>query len=325
MIAVGLAGLAITFYLGTGKPKTFMTAEAASLPGTATLQGTVESPKPFQAGQVLIRNLDKQMLYMVYTSAGRFRAINMFPGNYELSVRAKGLESDVQKLALKAGENGPAKLAMRETGNDPSRRPDVEYQSFDAIYPAGPGLAVAKRTCIACHGASFLPSHQWGEEQWKAALELMAGQVGALGPMIQPKDLVPQDREALLGYLVKNFGPDSKVRAVTVSREMPVDEAKISKAMYIEYYLGTDPPGQGVNLPDYASLPGNFPWSQRKRVGQDVRFDADGNVWLTDRGYPMRIVKLNPRTGERKDYLVPEPTNGIHDLNIDKNGMVWFG
>ena len=324
-IAVSLAGLAITFYFGSGRFQTLTTVEAKSLPGTATLSGTVDSSKPFQAGQVYIRNLDKQMLYMVYTSAGRFQAVNLFPGNYELSVKAKGLESDVQKLALKAGENGPAKLSMRETGNDPSRRPDLEYRSFEEIYPPGPGLEVAKRTCIACHGPSFLSARAWNAEQWNAALDLMAGSGGTLGAMIQPKDLPPQDRETLLAYLVKNFGPGNKLRAVTVTREMPVEESKISKAMYIEYYLAKDPPGQGVNAAEYASLPGNFPWSKQKRVGQDVRFDPDGNVWLTDRGYPMRVVKLNPRTGERKDYVVPEPTNGIHDLAVDKNGMVWFG
>ena len=323
-IAAGLVGLAITFYLGSGRLQTLTTVAAKSLPGTATLSGTVDSSKPFRAGQVYIRNLDKQMLYMVYTNAGRFQAVNLFPGNYELSVKAKGLESDVQKLALKAGENGPAKLSMRETGNDPSRRPDIEYRSFEEIYPPGPGLEVAKRTCLSCHGASFLPSKQWGAEQWNAGLDLMMGRAGTGGAMIQPQDMTPQDREALLGYLVKNFGPGSKTRAVHVSVEMPVDETKISKAMYIEYYLATDAPGQGVNFPEYASLPGNFPWSQRKRVGQDVRFDRDGNVWLTDRGYPNRIVKLNPRTGERKDYLTPDPKNGIHDLSIDKDGMVWF-
>ena len=78
-------------------------AAQAGLSGTATLSGTVDSTTPFKAAQVFIRNVEKRILYMVYTSAGQFRAVALFPGNYEVSVSTKGLESDVQKLALKAG------------------------------------------------------------------------------------------------------------------------------------------------------------------------------------------------------------------------------
>ncbi len=48
-----------------------------------------------------IRNVDKRILYMVYTNAGQFRAVSLFPGNYEVNVVAKGFESDLQKLAIK--------------------------------------------------------------------------------------------------------------------------------------------------------------------------------------------------------------------------------
>ena len=120
-----------------------------------------------------------------------------------------------------------------------------------------------------------------------------------------------QDRDDLLAYLVKNFGPDAKPRAVRVDQEMPLDEAKLGKAMYIEYYLPPDPPGKGVNAPEYNKMQAGFVGT---RTGQDVRFDHDGNVWLTDRGYPHRLVKLDPRTGEQKDYELPDPKNGIHEV-----------
>src|SRR5262249_33724946 len=76
---------------------------ADSLQGTASLTGTVDAAKPFKAAQVYIRNVDKRMLYMVFTSAGKFRAVALLPGNYEINVQARGLESDVQKLVVKAG------------------------------------------------------------------------------------------------------------------------------------------------------------------------------------------------------------------------------
>src|SRR5262245_41867402 len=58
---------------------------AQAIAGTASLSGTVESSAPFKAAQVFIRNTDKRILYMVYTNAGQFRGVAMFPGNYEVS------------------------------------------------------------------------------------------------------------------------------------------------------------------------------------------------------------------------------------------------
>src|ERR1051325_11161865 len=67
-------------------------AQNASVAGTATLTGTVESSAPYSAAQVFIRNTDKRMLYMVYTNAKRFRAVALFPGNYEISAATKDLK-----------------------------------------------------------------------------------------------------------------------------------------------------------------------------------------------------------------------------------------
>ena len=73
-------------------------------------------------------------------------------------------------------------------------------------------------------------------------------------------------------YLEKNFGPDSRNRVLKWAREVPLDEAKLGKAMYIEYYLK---PNDEPNL---------------KRRGQDPHFDQQGNVWVTDRNRPNRIT-----------------------------------
>src|SRR5262245_41486402 len=103
-----LGGLAIAYVTAgpIGWPAATPTvAHAASLPGTASLSGSVDSPAPFKAAQVYIRNVDKRILYTVYTNAGQFRSVALFPGNYEVSVKTKGFESDVQKISLKSGDS----------------------------------------------------------------------------------------------------------------------------------------------------------------------------------------------------------------------------
>jgi len=109
--------------------------------------------KPFKASQVYIKNVDKRIMYMVYTSGGQFRAVQLFPGNYEVSVTLKGFKSDVQKVAVKAGDAPKMKLTLQEeavagtavtdvaqnlegTANNNVR---VSFDTYDNVYPAGPG------------------------------------------------------------------------------------------------------------------------------------------------------------------------------------------
>ena len=96
----------------------------AAVPGTATLSGTITASQSFQAAQVYIRNLDKGIVYMVYTHGGRFRAVALFPGNYEISASTKHLESGVQTFARHSGrpdcdgERGGWAARIRELRRD---------------------------------------------------------------------------------------------------------------------------------------------------------------------------------------------------------------
>src|SRR4029453_4781561 len=120
----------------------------AAVPGLGNLSGTVQSETAFKAAQVLIRNTDKRVLYMVYTNGGRFRSVALFPGNYEVSARTGALLSDVQKLVIKAGDNPEIKLALRTTvagsqrtivgaleGENNADRTVTQEASYDEIYP----------------------------------------------------------------------------------------------------------------------------------------------------------------------------------------------
>ena len=339
LLAAGSAG----FYSAVPSPP----LQTNAVRGTGSLTGTVTAPMPFKAAQVYIRNAQKRMLYMVFTEAGRFRAMALLPGEYEVSVRAKGLASGVQKLTIRAGESPRLTLAMQPSDGEPAAldlslqrelagRTAMDtsgagqtyvFESYDQIYPPGPGKAVAEQVCMVCHGENFLPTRPATEAVWKSRIDHMTGRglwerdpssyaQGLLSPRSNDFHFSRQDETELLAYLVANFGPDKKPRAVRTEREMPLDESKLGKAMFIEYYLAEDPPGQGTNAPEFANI--------RARYGQDVRFDNDGNVWLTDRGVPHRLVKLDPRTGEQKEYLYPDPKNGNHEVLIDRDGLIWL-
>src|SRR6185436_2925696 len=85
-----------------------------------------------------------------------------------------GLESEVQKLALKPGDSPKLKLSLRaaSTGSNPA---EPEEQGYEQVYPPGPGRAVAERTCIICHQENFLPSRPGNAATWTARLDRMMG------------------------------------------------------------------------------------------------------------------------------------------------------
>jgi len=105
-----------------GSRTSTVTAQAAAdLQGLGIVTGTVSASKPFTAAQVYLRSRDarRRMLYMVYTNAGAFKAVAVMPGNYELFVKARGLESDPQPIAVKSGANPAVTVTMRHA-SDPN-------------------------------------------------------------------------------------------------------------------------------------------------------------------------------------------------------------
>ena len=221
--------------------------------------------------------------------------MHLFPGNYELTVKAKGLVSDMQNVVLEAGDNDSQNVSLRAA--DPITGGAVVV-SLDELYPPGPARDLVEATCMACHGPTFLSERSWNAGRWDLAIEAMAleGRV----------DLAQPEREMLVAYLEENFGPDSTPRTLDLP-DMPADEESLSKAMYIEYYLPPHPEG----------------WESGVRMGQDPHFDQEGYVWVTDRGSPASFLKLDPRSGEWSQWKNPGVSYS-HGLTIDSEGVVWL-
>jgi len=247
---------------------TTVTAQAGGeLQNMGILTGKVTASKPFKAGQVYLRGQDERhMMYMVYTQAGAFKTVAVMPGNYELVVRARGLESDPQKVVVKSGANPPVTVAMHDakdpnaypTSVDPSqartpggvlpeRKEMMATASYDEIYPPGPGKVVLETLCMGCHGDNYFSTRPRSAQGWKFGLDRMMGKSlgehervslgeGFLAANASAFRFGLQDRKDVLEYLTTNFGLDKKPRAVKTDKEFPLDEAALGKAQYIEYY-----------------------------------------------------------------------------------------
>jgi virginiamycin B lyase len=320
---LGLATLALVLALaglyGVLSVVPSRAAEGDGLPGTASVSGTVQAPHAFKAAQVHFMNTDKSVLFMVYTSGGRYRALNLFPGHYEVTVRAPGLETAPHKITLAAGARETLNLSLRETtapdirqgefGFTTQRLGEVPLVSYDELYPQEPGRPLLEKNCMYCHGKSFFPSKQYHETQWNHFIDQMLDGAGLRGALIPPGTLNAQDRATIVAYLVKHFGPGSPRRGLKADTDFPIDEAALAKAMYVEYYLPLDVKLDAGNT---------------QRRTQEPHFDPDGNVWYTDRSVPNRIGRVDPRTAEFRDFMMPDPKADPHGLTVDRAGHVFW-
>ncbi len=307
-----------------------------SVPATAasqnwgTVVGKVSAPKTFRAAQVYLRNVNAHTLYVVYTADARYEAPNLISGDYEVTVKKDGFTTDVKKLEVKPGvhltanfalENGSytsAQLSVFEgptSGRAAVSRVQVPY---DELYPPGPGKAVVERTCVACHGANFLPRRQWTLGSATAAISVMTmpdGNISRGGGMISPEMMSPQEHQLAASYIAANFGKDKPARTLQV-QEYPTDEKALGRAMYIEYYV-----------PSHSA-------TETHRL-QEARIGIDGTVWYTDLGVPNNIGMVDPRTAEFKAFPLPvQPPSGKctlggdcllpHGLTVDQQGNVFW-
>ena len=270
-------------------------AVKSDLAGLATVSGTVTAPVPFKAAKVYFRNNDKRMQYMVYTAGGKYQAMHLLPGNYEMRVETPGLDSAVTKVTLNSGANPPVNATLRNAQDT-----GTIIVSMNEMFPPDPGQQFVKENCLSCHGPAMMGSRHFPAAVWNNFVQLMLD-TGNLTTQFESQ----QQRDEVVAYLAKHFGPESRKRTVKWDKEVPLDEAKLGKAMFIEYYFK---PNEDKSL---------------RRRGQDPHFDQQGNVWITDRNVPNRLVKLDPRTGEMKEWLMPRPQGETHGLTIDRDGVVW--
>ena len=303
----------LLFLLGIAVPYNAVTAYAADnlVPGTGMLTGKVTATKSFEAAKVYAHNLDKDMIYMVYTGDGRYEMVAMFPGSYEVWVDKTGFESDRRKIQVQAGADLNLDFSLREvppqvlgqgTLAGRGRRYLAETAlmlPYDELYPDGPGKTMIEQTCIQCHGQNFLTFQKRNTQEWNEIVGLM------LEIRIPPGTMSSHQRQEVAEYLGTHFGPDSPDRRLKIEAEIPLDETVLSKAQYVEYLIPLDE-------------------SRPKRWIQEVHVDFLGNVWYTERSLPHAVGRLDPRTGEVTEWVLPDPEGDPHGLTVDSQGYVYW-
>jgi virginiamycin B lyase len=113
----------------------------------------------------------------------------------------------------------------------------------------------------------------------------------------------PNDRDTVVEYLARNFGPDSVPRVVQQESEPQLDPKVLAKAEFVEY-----------RVPNTADFP--------KRATHTITFNPDGTIYTLDRGSRGSVLWIDPTTGAHKDYV---GHGGGEGITADRDGSVWFG
>ncbi len=310
---------------------------AATLVGYGELTGAVSGVRNGALPVVSARHLgDNDVRYVVYVVNGRYRAVNLIPGDYEVSIRPavqqfETFDSQTISVAVTAGATAKADFALKNVRREPTYVGGHPYEScgrdqpdcgakilpYDKIYPPGPGRDIVERTCFGCHQVNFFPYNRvrgypggrapldktgWGffvDRMHKRNANAGAGTASYFDPKLLP----PKDRDIVVDYLAANFGAESEPRVVQLSSEAPLDLKALEKAMFIEYIWKEDPKKYPT-----------WPWSHM------LTFDADGYVWNAYTG--CCIVRTDPRTGEAKAF---EGNGGGSSIEVDRSdGTVWY-
>ena len=304
-------------------------AGARQLPGMGLLEGTVQAAQSPGQLTVYAYNAERHIGYMVYVVGGRYRATNLFPGRYEITLRGTvgqrnwSLPQQSVKRSVAAGKTATADFKVGALVAPPTYvggmpYPDAKVLPYDQVYPPGPGREVIERVCFGCHTSSFFPYNvvrtypggrgQYDKDGWRITVDRMArgnafnlpGKPSYFDPLL----LSPQDRDLVVDYLAANFGPQSTPRAVQQESDPSLDEAALEKAQIVEYRFPNDPKNE-----------------EETRFTHTPDFDGQGNVWIMDRGGES-LVKIEPTTGKITDH---KGHGGGEFLVTDRDGTLWYG
>ena len=117
-----------------------------------------------------------------------------------------------------------------------------------------------------------------------------------------------------MAYLVKNFGPDAKPRAVRTDKEMPSTKRSSARRCTSSTTCRRIRRDRAPNRPSHAGPLDPTGGGLVRTCGSTTTATCG---WSTADS-PHRLVKLDPRTGEQKAWVLPDPQNGIHEVMIDQ-------
>jgi virginiamycin B lyase len=273
----------------------------------ASITGTVKGADgaPFQGAFIEAQNSKTRITTIVLSdSQGRYRAPDLAAGDYRLMIRAVGFSANPKVgITLTADQNASFDFSLEKAI---VRWNDISQYQAAQLWPPAKGKDLIFAHCNICHQfQTRIASVRRDLDGWKDRIAFMRDAMHFsifLGPHFSD-----QDADEVAKYLTSLFGPESVLPKSAA--DMPGYEKTVrpfsSEAMnivYVEYEM---------------PAPSRMPFSAAP--------DKDGFLWIPDFGVANQITRLDPKTGEMKDFPVPNVgTAGVHSAVPAADGSVWL-
>jgi virginiamycin B lyase len=314
------------------------------LPGMGQLSGTVSGSKPDLLTTVMARNTDNDVGFMVFVVDDKYRAVNLFPGNYEVTIKpavgqlfTDGFGQQTKNIEIAANEHATLDFSLKTQKYEPDYAggmrykggwsdavpgnnilppsPDAKVLPYEEIYPPGPGRDILERACLSCHTVQLFSYNHNRRYTSGRPIHDKAGWGINVDRMRKGMSFGKPNKQS---YFDESLLTDK-------DRDILVD--------YLADNFGADSEPRAVQIPsepdfDLQAL-GKAQFVEYrfantealpKRGTHHIGFTVDGNVWAMDMG--GSLVWLDPRTGEHKAYS-GHVRNG-EGLVVDKDGSVWY-
>jgi virginiamycin B lyase len=273
----------------------------------ATITGTVNGVDgaPFQGAFVEAQNAKTKITVIVLSdSRGRYRIPDLAAGEYRVQIRAAGFRADPRNAVTLAAEQNASLDFTLQKGM--VRWNEISKYQAAQLWPPAKGKELLFEHCNICHQfQSRIASVRRDLDGWRDRVAFMRQAMHFsifLGP-----NFSDQDAEEVSTYLNSLFGPDSILPKSPA--DMPAYQKTLrpfsSEAMNI-VYVEYDMPA-----------PSRMPFSAAP--------DKNGYLWIPDFGQANKITRLDPKTGEMKDFSIPfTGTGGVHSAVPAADGSVWI-
>jgi virginiamycin B lyase len=271
----------------------------------ATLSGTVKDPDggPFQGAFVQAQNTNTKITFMALSDKqGRYHVEKLPAGEYRVQIKATGYRSDPRSgVTLQADQNASFDFALQK---GTVRWNELSIYQVKKLWPESKAKDTIFEKCFICHGfQTFMASVRRDADGWKERVQLMRDTMR----FSLAYRITDQDAAEVSSYLNKLYGQDSELPKSPA--DMPQYKETLrpfsSEAMniaYVEYDMS------GPNRMPFSAAPAK-----------------DGYMWIPDFGFENKISRLDPKTGEIKDFPVPNVgTAAVHSAFPAADGSVWL-
>jgi len=227
-----------------------------------------------------------------------FPAGRLKPGDYKLTIRATGFDAPAADVTIGAQ---PATADLKLSKVD-------TFAMADQLVPAEWEMSVKSLGgCGGCHNLNVVLKSTYNVEKWRATLIRMRNyEPGASFsyPFMLPNLSGSKPGDEDFAEYLASINLSSKRNWDFELKSFPRPKGKSTKVVITEY-----------DLPRFDAEP------------HDAVMDADGMVWYSD--FTLALIgRLNPRTGETKEWKLPEMRPGFApgslDLAIAPNGNPWI-